>query len=148
MNDMTIHSSRIHDGLVRLAGGWWLVLICCERKILLASWWLVVDAEIMWEKNTAGWLTASQPNKVEMCGWLKLSDPPRSVQVQPPFFAEQGWEQGRRISSSPCFSLFLFLRPCLVPQIHPKFYYAKRRFPITSKYRHMHGVLNVDEIKN
>jgi hypothetical protein len=47
MNDMTIHSSRIHDGLVRLAGGRWLVLICCERKILLASWWLVVDAEIM-----------------------------------------------------------------------------------------------------
>jgi hypothetical protein len=30
----------------------------------------------------------------------------------------------------------------------PKFHYAKRRFSITSKYRHMHGVLNVDEIKN
>jgi hypothetical protein len=29
-------------GLVRLAGGWWLVLICCERKILLAGWWLVL----------------------------------------------------------------------------------------------------------
>jgi hypothetical protein len=25
-------------GLVRLAGSWWLVLICCERKILLAGW--------------------------------------------------------------------------------------------------------------
>jgi hypothetical protein len=24
--------------LVRLAGGWWLVLICCEKKILLAGW--------------------------------------------------------------------------------------------------------------
>jgi hypothetical protein len=25
-----------------LAGGWWLVLICSERKVLLAdSWWLV-----------------------------------------------------------------------------------------------------------
>jgi hypothetical protein len=24
-------------GLVRLAGGWWLVLIWCERKILLAD---------------------------------------------------------------------------------------------------------------
>jgi len=22
--------------------GWWLVLICCERKVLLASWWLVL----------------------------------------------------------------------------------------------------------
>jgi hypothetical protein len=29
-----------------------------------------------------------------------------------------------------------------------KFYYAKRRFSVTSKYRQMHGVLNVDEIKN
>jgi hypothetical protein len=27
---------------VRLAGGWWLVLICSERKVLLAGcWWLV-----------------------------------------------------------------------------------------------------------
>jgi hypothetical protein len=25
------------DWYVRLAGGWWLVLICCERKILLAD---------------------------------------------------------------------------------------------------------------
>jgi hypothetical protein len=29
-----------------------------------------------------------------------------------------------------------------------KFHYAKRRFSIISKYRHMYGVLNVDEIKN
>jgi hypothetical protein len=33
-------------------------------------------------------------------------------------------------------------------QILPKFYYAKRRFPITSKCMQMHGVLNVDKIKN
>jgi hypothetical protein len=27
---------------VRLAGGWWLVLICSESKVLLAGcWWLV-----------------------------------------------------------------------------------------------------------
>jgi hypothetical protein len=27
---------------VRLAGGWWLVLVCCERRVLLAGcWWLV-----------------------------------------------------------------------------------------------------------
>ena len=25
-----------------VAGGWWLVLICCERKILLGVWWLVL----------------------------------------------------------------------------------------------------------
>jgi hypothetical protein len=29
------------------SAGWWLVMICCERKILLADWWLVADAEIM-----------------------------------------------------------------------------------------------------
>jgi hypothetical protein len=29
------------------SAGWWLVLICCERKILLAGWWLVADAEMV-----------------------------------------------------------------------------------------------------
>jgi hypothetical protein len=24
------------------SAGWWLVLICCERKILLAGWWLML----------------------------------------------------------------------------------------------------------
>jgi hypothetical protein len=38
--------------------------------------------------------------------------------------------------------------PCLDPKYFPKFYYAKRRFFITSKCWHMHRVLNVDEIKN
>jgi hypothetical protein len=45
------------------------------------------------------------------------------------------------------FTLF-HLSPCLVPPILPKFHYAKRRFPVISKCRQMHGVLNVDEIKN
>jgi hypothetical protein len=44
----------------------------------------------------------------------------------------------------PCLDALALFRS----QISPKFYYAKRRFHITSKYRHMHGVLNVDEIKN
>jgi hypothetical protein len=39
-------------------------------------------------------------------------------------------------------------RPCLDANFFSKFYYAKRRFPITSKCRHMYRVLNVDEIKN
>jgi hypothetical protein len=34
-------------GLVRLAGGRWLRLIYCERKILLADWWLVAGAELV-----------------------------------------------------------------------------------------------------
>jgi hypothetical protein len=32
----------------------------------------------------------------------------------------------------------IFLRPCLLPKFSPKFYYAKRKFPITSKYRHIY----------
>jgi hypothetical protein len=55
-----------HHGLVRLASSWWLVLICCERKILLAGWWLLAGAELVWEKSTAGWLGASQPNKAHV----------------------------------------------------------------------------------
>jgi hypothetical protein len=35
------------NGLVRLASGWWLRLIYCERKILLADWWLVAGAELV-----------------------------------------------------------------------------------------------------
>jgi hypothetical protein len=31
-----------HMHPVRLAGGWWLVLICYERKVLLTGcWWLI-----------------------------------------------------------------------------------------------------------
>ena len=26
---------------------WWLVLICCERKVLLAGWWLVAGADLV-----------------------------------------------------------------------------------------------------
>jgi hypothetical protein len=50
----------VYHQLVRLVGGQWLVLICCERKILLAGRWLVADADLMLEKSTAGWL-ADQP---------------------------------------------------------------------------------------
>jgi hypothetical protein len=42
----------------------------------------------------------------------------------------------------------VFLRPGLDSRIHPKFYCAKRRFLLTSKCRHIYGVLNIDEIKN
>jgi hypothetical protein len=37
------------------------------------------------------------------------------------------------------------IRLCLVT---PKRHYRKRRFPVISNLRYMHGVLNVDEIKN
>jgi hypothetical protein len=40
------------------------------------------------------------------------------------------------------------LGPYLDSKYFPKFYYGKRRFLIPSKCRHMHEVLNVDEIEN
>jgi hypothetical protein len=43
---------------VCLAGGWRLVLICSERKVLLADrWWLIV----LREKYC--WLVADKPNE-------------------------------------------------------------------------------------
>jgi hypothetical protein len=36
----------------------------------------------------------------------------------------------------------------LDPKYFPKLHYTKKRFFITSKCRHMYGVLNVDKIKN
>jgi hypothetical protein len=38
---------HLEEGLVRLAGGWWLKLIYCERKILLADRWLMTGAELV-----------------------------------------------------------------------------------------------------
>jgi hypothetical protein len=40
---------------VRLAGGWWLVLVCSERRVLLSG--------LLWEKSTAGWWLISQANR-------------------------------------------------------------------------------------
>jgi hypothetical protein len=34
-------------GLDLLAGGWWLVLIYYERKILLADWCLMADVKMV-----------------------------------------------------------------------------------------------------
>jgi hypothetical protein len=49
---------------VRLAGGWWLVLICSERRVLLAGcgWLLVADS--FREKSTAGWWLISRANRL------------------------------------------------------------------------------------
>jgi hypothetical protein len=49
---------------VRLAGGWWLVLVCSERRVLLAGCgWLLV-AGSFWEKSTAGWWLISRANRL------------------------------------------------------------------------------------
>jgi hypothetical protein len=52
-----------------------------------------------------------------------------------------GWDEPQSLHKQ-------ILSPGLVPPILPKFHYTKRKFSITSKCRQMHGVLNVDEIKN
>jgi hypothetical protein len=49
---------------VRLAGGWWLVLICSEKKVLLADCWCLVYSE----RNTAGWWLISQTIRVWIFG--------------------------------------------------------------------------------
>jgi hypothetical protein len=33
--------------IVSRSATWWLVLICSERKILLADWWPVAGAELV-----------------------------------------------------------------------------------------------------
>jgi hypothetical protein len=51
---------------VRLAGGWWLTLVCSERRVLLAGCgWLLV-AGSFWEKSTAGWWLISRANRLEV----------------------------------------------------------------------------------
>jgi hypothetical protein len=42
---------------VRLADGWWLVLICSERKVLLAGWLICSERKILL------WLVADKPNE-------------------------------------------------------------------------------------
>jgi len=60
--------------------GWWLVLICYERKVLLVGWWLVL---IWYERKTllAGWLTnkkktfpISGKKRFHFHGWLLVSN--------------------------------------------------------------------------
>jgi hypothetical protein len=41
---------------VRLAGGWWLVLICSERKVLVAGGWFV-------PREKYCWLVADKPSE-------------------------------------------------------------------------------------
>jgi hypothetical protein len=62
---------------------------------------------------------------------------------------EQFKEKQEHTNSEPSISRQqLKFWPRLVPKSSSKFHYAKKRFPVTSKYRQMHRVLNIDEIKN
>jgi hypothetical protein len=38
--------------------------------------------------------------------------------------------------------------PCLDPKFHPQILLCKKKISIASKCRHMHVVLNIDEITN
>jgi hypothetical protein len=53
----------IHKQPVRLPGGWWLVLIYSERKILLADRMV----GLFWQKSTAGWCLTSQTKLAKTC---------------------------------------------------------------------------------
>jgi hypothetical protein len=44
--------------------------------------------------------------------------------------------------------VLLEVEPCLVSRICPQISLCKKKILITSKCRHMHGVLDIDEIKN
>jgi hypothetical protein len=79
------------------------------------------------------------------CAWWgnTASNPFKYTNLRAPaplFFPKQSW----LIIRVP----IKIVRACLVPNFSPQLHYAKRRFPITSKCRQMHGVLNIDEIKN
>jgi len=45
--------------MVLCLAGWWLVLICCERKVLLAGWWLV----LIWCERKAMLLVANRTER-------------------------------------------------------------------------------------
>jgi len=45
--------------------GWWLLLIYCERKLLLAGWWLVPMLFGVREKYC--WLVLEQPAEQRKC---------------------------------------------------------------------------------
>jgi hypothetical protein len=71
------------------------LLICCERKILLAGCWLLAGAELVWEKSTADWLGASQPNK-EIVHW-KASQANRVAEAEPAILIKGGPDKYDRI---------------------------------------------------
>jgi hypothetical protein len=54
------------------SGDWWLVLICCERKLLLAGWWLVASAKLMGEKSVAGCPRLRRRKRNEIQTWYAI----------------------------------------------------------------------------
>jgi hypothetical protein len=56
-NGMMIARRQAYGIHIRLAGGWCLVLVCYERRVLLV-------AGLFWEKSTAGWWLISQANRI------------------------------------------------------------------------------------
>jgi hypothetical protein len=77
---------------------------------------------------------------------IRFSFPQAMVQI--PKSLDTGQDTSLALSMTENTVTPCLVRPYLDSEIHPKFYYAKRRFPITSKRRQMYEVLNVDEIIN
>jgi hypothetical protein len=64
-------SMHILQQYVRLAGSWWLVLICTERKVILTDCWFVLREKYCW-------LVADNPNEDDRSakrGILRISRP-------------------------------------------------------------------------
>ena len=65
VNVLAQHDYKIPTSLCSFGCGWWLVLICYERKVLLAVWWLVL---IWYERKE---LLAGKPS--EQCYGISRS---------------------------------------------------------------------------
>jgi len=66
-NGMLIILYIIEISFCSAGGGWWLVLICYERKVPLVDSWLVASADLVWEKNNAGWLADKPVKQRSVC---------------------------------------------------------------------------------
>jgi hypothetical protein len=67
---------------VRLAGGWWLVLVCSERRVLLAGCgWLPV-AGSFWEKSTIVWWLISRANTPTILRTVPIKNDTPDVLIQ------------------------------------------------------------------
>jgi len=66
-NGMLIVLYIIEISFCSAGGGWWLVLICYERKVPLVDSWLVASANLVWEKNKASWLADKPVKQRSVC---------------------------------------------------------------------------------
>jgi hypothetical protein len=69
ISDEVVRLTRYSEH-VRLAGGWWLVLVCSKRRVLLVGCWV---ADLFLEKSTACWWLISQANRLSVTPQMHAS---------------------------------------------------------------------------